>query len=70
MPSIDPKTATWIMAAFTLIGIAGQTPMPVWIPMIIAVDIQSTCVWLALLGNGVGTALHMISSASSGPMVK
>lgn len=70
LPSVDPRTATWIMAAFTLVGIAGQTPLPIWISPAIAMYIQSTCIWLAAIGNGVGTALHMLSSPSPGPMVK
>jgi hypothetical protein len=65
---MNPNTAAVIMAIFTFIGIAGQTPLPVWIPTAIAMDIQSTCVWLALLGNGVGTYLHLTSTAVAGAL--
>lgn len=70
MNSISPNTSTLIMALFTLIGLAGQTPLPVWVPTMTAMDIQSTCTWLALLGNGVGTYLHMVSSATPGALTK
>jgi hypothetical protein len=67
---ISPNTAAIIMGLFTLIGIAGQTPLPAWIPSVAAMDIQSTCVWLALLGNGVGTYMHLTSSPAPGALTK
>lgn len=66
---ISPTTATWVMGLFTLVGIVGQTPLPAWIPGNWAMNIASTATWVALIGNGVGTALHMVSSPAPGPMV-
>jgi hypothetical protein len=70
MTSINPSTAATVMLIFTVIGIAGQTPLPSWVQPAIAMDIQSTCTWLALIGNAVGTYLHLTSSATPGPLVK
>ena len=66
--TISPNTGTLIMGFFLLLGIAGQTPLPVWVNAMVAMDIQSTCAYLAVLGNGVGMGLHLMSSAMPGPL--
>ena len=65
---VDPTSAAWIMLAFTVIGLVGHTPLPNWVPADIGMNIQSTCVWLATIGNGVGVALHLVSSPVAGPL--
>ncbi len=67
---VNPKTAAWIMGAFTFIGLIGHTPLPNWVPADIGMDIQSTCIWLATIGNGVGVALHLVSSPVAGPLAQ
>jgi hypothetical protein len=67
---VNPITAAWIMGAFTLIGLIGHTPLPSWVPAKIGGYIQSTCIWLATIGNGVGVALHLVSSPVAGPLAQ